>query len=509
MSFRPITPNHRPVKPAVPALCAAVLACALAWPAQAFTLSTGLQRLPDGASRSTPSTAAPDGAGALGTRATWPVLLQRVGQSADARAATADANATAAQSRQQWAAAWMPRLDAQATSSRQQQRYNGLDSQTPSSVASLTATLPLWRPAERASADALAHTAEQARWQARSRQLAAAQELSQAWLDAAEAAEQWRLTQDHSRLLDEQLVINERRLQSGLGTVLDPLETRTRQSQMQAQSNQLAARLRSQALALERLSGGPVSAPKGLAPREAGSATVPSPSPSPAWASLNSLSSFNPELPTLADALTIAQDRYPALQEARLGVQAARETTRARHAEAWQPTLDASASASRTRQTQRFEGISEQQDIRTRAVGVQLNWPLFTGGVQSERHNEAAALLTAAEARVDSAQARLDTGLRDAYQRLEQARLRQARLGTLVDTAQATQEAIQRAWSAGLRSHTDLLNAQQQLFDARLSLASARVAALQAATDVLSWLDWLDADHIAPWMSQFELAIAP
>jgi len=482
---------------------------------QAFTLSTGLQRLPDGASRTSsrttpPPTAPQDAPDAQRAPATWPALLQRVGQAADARAATADANAAAAQSRQQWAAAWMPRLDAQATSSRQSQRYNGADSQTPSSAASLTATLPLWRPAERASADALAHTAEQARWQARSRQLAAAQELSQAWLDAAEAAEQWRLTQDHSRLLDEQLVVNERRLQSGLGTVLDPLETRTRQSQMQAQSNQLAARLRSQALALERLSGGPVHAPQGLTPREAGSsATGPSSSPSPAWASLNNLSSFNPELPTLADALTIAQDRYPALQEARLGVQAARETTRARQAEAWQPTLDASASASRTRQTQRFEGVSEQQNIRSRAVGVQLNWPLFTGGVQSERHTEAAALLTAAEARVDSAQARLDTGLRDAYQRLEQARLRQARLGTLVDTAQAAQEAIQRAWSAGLRSHTDLLNAQQQLFDARLSLASARVGALQAATDVLSWLDWLDADHIAPWMSQFELAIAP
>jgi outer membrane protein len=457
-------------------------ALALAWlPAGAFTLSTGLSMRPQAPAAVAPASASPATSGP-----SWPALLTRLGETAEARAADADAQASAAVGRQQWASAWMPRLDASASSAQQHQRYNGLSSQTPSSSTSLTATLPLWRPAERAAATAQATTAEQARWQARSRQVALAQELSQAWLDAAEAAEQQRLTQDHLQQLDVQLRANERRLQAGLGTVLDPLETRTRIAQVQAQADQLASRMRTQALTIQRLAGPGASLPRGLSP-------------------MSNSSQAGVGLPSFDTALQTAAERNPALQDARTGAQAANELTRARRAEAWQPTLDASASASRTRQTQRFEGVSEQQNVSSRSVGVALNWPLLTGGYQLERQNEAAATLSAAQARADAAQARLDTGLRDAYQRQEQAQSRLARLSALADSAQATQDAITKAWAAGLRNHTELLNAQQALFDARLGLATARVAALQAQVDALALLDWLDADHIAPLMGQFDL----
>ncbi len=507
--------------------CAWVCACSCGM-AQAFTLTTELGRTPNWATpgqnqaaqaagtpplRVSPQLGAPQPASSpanssLATPAkpstqapaatamplatpgllAWPELLARIGQSADLRAAQADAQASTAVSRQQWANAWMPRLDASASSSTQNQRYNGNSSQTPSSSVALTATLPLWRPAERAAADAQAVTAQQATWQARNRQVTLAQELSQAWLDAADAAEQLRLTQAHTELLDTQLRANERRLQSGLGTVLDPLETRTRLAQVQAQADQLASRLRSQALTIERLSGPGAALPLGLRANTAAPAAKPA-----------------ANLPPLPEALTTATDRNPALQDARAGAQAADEVTRARGAESWQPTVDATASTSRTRQTQRFEGVSEQQNVQSRAVGVALNWPLLTGGYQLERQREATALLTGAQARVDSAQQRLDTGLRDAYQRLDQAENRLARLQTLVDSAQATQDAITKAWAAGLRSNTELLNSQQQLFEAKLGLASARVAAMQATVDALALLDWLDADHIAPLMGQFDL----
>jgi outer membrane protein len=477
---------------------AAGLLCSAFGLAQAFTLSTDLGRSTLAAAEAKNSPTLTSSPSAMARH--WPALLARLDQSADARAAEADAQASAALSRQQWSAAWMPRLDAAAGVSRQSQIYNGANIRTPSNNAQLVATLPVWRPAERAAANAQASTAAQARWQARSRQLSLAQELSQAWLDAAEAAEQQRLTQDHLQLLDGQLAANERRLNAGLGTVLDPLETRTRQAQMQAQADQLASRLRSQALTLERLAGPGAALPQGLSAWPATGAA-----PAPLASSL--LLAFSPahHLPPLDEALLAAADRHPALQEARASAQAAQETTRARSAEAWQPTVDATASASRSRETRSFEGVSEQQKLLTRAVGLQLNWPLFSGGVQTERQSEATAQLTAAQARADAAQSRLDNGLRDAYQRLAQAQSRQARLATLVDTAQATQDAVAKAWSAGLRSHTDLLNAQQALFEARLSLASARVAALQAGVDALAWLDMLDAEHIAPWLGQFDL----
>ncbi len=460
---------------------AASLLCGVALGSgHAFTLSTELATRPMAAASPAPT---------AGLH--WPALLNRLDQTAELRAAQADAQASAALSRQQWSAAWMPRLDAAAGVSRQNQNYNGTRIRTPSHNAQLQATLPIWRPAERAAAEAQAVNAEQARWQARGQQLALAQELSQAWLDAAEAAELLRLSQSHLQQLDAQLAANERRLGAGLGTVLDPLETRTRQAQVQAQIDQLVSRRRSQALVIERLAGPGAALPQGLSPLGA-SAAPP----------------FSPALylPPLDQALLTAADRHPSLQEARQAAQAAHGLIRARRAESWHPTLDATASAGRSRETRSFEGISEQQNLSTRTIGLQLNWALFSGGVQTERQNEVAAQLTAAQARVDAAQARLDNGLRDAYQRLSQAQARQARLNALVDTAQATLDAVTKAWAAGLRSHTDLLNAQEQGFEARQNLASARVAALQAGVDALAWLDMLDADHIAPWLGQFDLS---
>jgi outer membrane protein TolC len=468
---------------------AANLLCVMAvGSSHAFTLSTELGARPMLTPASPPASAGLH----------WPALLGRLDQTAELRAAQADAQASAALSRQQWSAAWMPRLDAAAGVSRQNQNYNGTQIRTPSHNAQLQATLPIWRPAERAAAEAQAGSAEQARWQARSRQLALAQELSQAWLDATEAAELLRLSQSHLQRLDAQLAANERRLGAGLGTVLDPLETRTRQAQVQAQVDQLASRRRSQALVIERLAGPGAALPQGLSPLSAASSLQ-----SPGFAPL-----FSPALylPPLDEALLTAADRHPSLQEARLAAQATHDLSRARRAESWQPTLDATASAGRSRETRSFEGISEQQNLSTRTIGLQLNWALFSGGVQTERQNEVAAQLTAAQARVDAAQARLDNGLRDAYQRLSQAQARQARLSALVDTAQATLDAVTKAWAAGLRSHTDLLNAQEQGFEAQQSLASARVAALQAGVDALAWLDMLDADHIAPWLGQFDLS---
>ena len=180
------------------------------------------------------------------------------------------------------------------------------------------------------------------------------------------------------------------------------------------------------------------------------------------------------------------------------GLTAARATESARHAEAWQPTVDAVASASRTRQTQRFEGVTERQSLNTQAIGVQLNWPLFSGGYQQGRVQEATALLTRAQAQLDQIEAEVHTSLRDAYQRRAQAQSVIAAQQDVEATATATHAAVHKAFVAGLRTNLDLLNAQQQIYSARQSLVTARVTALSAHIDILALLDRLDAAHVAP-----------
>jgi outer membrane protein TolC len=422
-------------------------------------------------------------------------LLEAAQTAATVRAAEAGTQAAEALRKQAWASAWMPRLDASASTSQQKQTYNGSDSSTPASVVQFAATLPLWRAADRATVQAQQALAEQAFWQARGQKAAVARDLSLAYVAAAEAAEQGRLAQAQLALLESQLVVNDKRLRAGIGTVLDQLETRTRVDQVRASIRELAMRARTQQLTIERLSGfngmngqSGVRIPAGLSPLQ------------PA---------LPDTLPTLDDALLLATHANPQLQDARAEVDAAKATTRARDAEFWQPTVDATATTSRTRQTQRFEGLSEHQNITTRAYGVQLNWPLFTGGYQQGRTQEATALLSRSQARQDDAQSVVRGGLLDAYQSLAQAQAMADAQRDVEHSAVSTSEAVNKAFLAGTRSNLDLLNAQQQIYSARQSLASARLTALTAHIQILALLDQLDAAHVAPLMAQFDARAYP
>lgn len=474
----------------VPHAHALTLSHQLSWPgpSAAHTAAhTAAHSAPVAATALTTAEAPPEATALAAT--TWPALLSRLDQAAGTREALARAEASDALRDQSEARAWWPRLDASARAEDQRQRYNGIASRTPSSAASINATWPLWRPADRADARAQAATAEQAHWQARQRRQGLARELSQSYLGAAEAAEQWRLTRLHLAALHTQAQAHQKRLQAGLGTVLDLLETRTRQEQAQARSEQLLARVRSLTLTLGRLSGLAVAPPSGLRPHRPDTADL--------------------SLPPLDDATAQALSRHPEVQDAQAGLRASREAASARTAERWQPTLDATASRSRTRQTQRFEGLSDRQDVRTDAVGLVLNWPLFSSGLQHARQREAAALLGAAQARLDDAEARVSTALQDTYLRHDQARRQQARQEAVVASTQATLDAVQKAWLAGLRSTTDLLDAQQQVHEARMAWASARVATVQAGVEALALLDRLDSDHIAPWLDLFDAQALP
>ncbi len=424
----------------------------------------------------------------------WPALLNLASQRAAAnRAADATVQAAQAQQQQAFASAWMPRADAAASSTRQKQKAStdALQSTAsgPISTMSLSASLPVWRAADRAAVKVQDALADQALWQAKTQRATTARELSLAYVAAAEAGEQRRILEAQLELLQTQLHTNQRRLQGGLGTVLDELETRTRVDQVRASIQELAAQAASQRLALERLSGQPVRLPAGFKLQAAMQADL---------------------LPSLDEALKLAERQNPQWQDSQAELQAARATTSARNAEAWQPTVDAVASASRQYQRSLIDSTDGSGTTRsgttTQSVSVQLNWPLFTGGYQQGRTKEAAALLTRSEARLDDTVAAVQTSLRDAYQNLAQAQAIITAQQSVEATATATFDAIRKAFVAGKRTNIDLLNAQAQIYAARQNLVSARVAALSAQHNILYLLDQLDADHVAPLAVQFDTA---
>jgi len=413
----------------------------------------------------------------------WSLLLAQASEQADAnRAADAGSRAADGAREQAWASAWMPRVDLNAAASRRQQQVNNTRVDTPTTTTGLSAALPLWRAGDRAVAQSQSAVAEQARWQARLSRANVARELSLAYLSAIEAAELRQLAVSQQALLSEQQRLNERRLQGGAGTVLDVLETRTRLDQVRAGLTDIDTRLATQHLTLSRLTRSPVRLSGG-------------------WRGASDALPLI--VPPLTEALSLAQDRNPTVQEAQAQVQAARATESARHADQWQPTVDAVASATRVREVPQLDGIRQRQTTTERNLGVQMNWPLFTGGAQSGRTREAAALLDRAQARLDDALSQAHTTLRDAYQTLAQAQQALHVQRQVEDSATATYEALRKAFVAGMRTNLDLLNAQQQIQQARQSVVGTRIRGLSAQVLILSTLDQLDPEHLAPLMPLF------
>lgn len=418
------------------------------------------------------------------------LIASAMQQAPSVRAADAQSDAARAQEKQAWARAWMPTLELNASKSRQQQTYNDTtDLKVPASDIKLTASLPVWRAGERADAQARGATAEQNSWAARAQRGSVGRDLSLAYVAAAEAAEQRRLADAQIELLQTQLTINDRRLQGGMGTVLDQLETRTRLDQIRASSREQAMRATTQRLTMERVSGLAIVLPSGFNARQ---------------------TELPDALPTLSEALQEAAKANPQLLSAQADVAAAKATVSARDADFWQPTLDMQVWTERSRQTQHFDGLSDQQNINTHsAVGVLLNWPIFSGGFQHGRTQEATALLTRSQANQDDAVSTVQTGLRDAYQSMAQARAMITTHRDVEQSAIASFEATRKAFVAGLRTNLDLLDAQQRIYTARQNQVAARVTALTAYINILALLDRLDEQHVAPLAAQFDAAAMP
>lgn len=422
----------------------------------------------------------------------WPQALALAAQhSTSVRAALAQADAQGSAARQAWAQAYMPRLDLSAQVQQDHLRTQYDSTQKPSSSAGLQASLPVWHGADRAAEQAQTALAQRAQWQARMTRMDVAREVSRAYLLAVEAAAQLDLLEAQRSLLTAQLQTNEQRLRGGVGTSLDRLETATRLDQLRADLYERRARYESQRLALARLLAHEVN---GVARLSTHALLADDAGPD--------------VVEPLNEALARLSERGLAVQDAQAQVRAAQAELQARRAEAWHPTVDAVASVNRARQITKTIYGNEALSYTESTFGLQLNMPLYSGGRQPARDAASSALLVKAEAERDEALARTQASLLDAYQALGHARHQVRALREVEFTAQATLDALQRAFVAGYRSNLDLLNAQQQLIATRSQSVSARIHVLLAQVDILSLSEQLDAQTIAP-LSELLVQPAP
>jgi len=274
--------------------------------------------------------------------------------------------------------------------------------------------------------------------------------LSQAYFDVLAAQDALATTRTSKSAITEQLASAKRNFEVGTATITDTREAQARFDLATAQEIAAENDLRTRRIALDQLVGR-----SGIAPKALGkSAPLPSPLPADveAWASQ-------------------ADSGHPSVRKARLGLDVARlETERARAAESF--TIDAVGSVGATRSSgssATLPGIT-----KSATVGVQLNWPLYTGGATQNRIKETLALEDKSRNDLDAARRAVTQATRQAFFGVQSGLAQVKALEAAESSSQLALEATQLGYRVGVRVNLDVLNAQTQLFQTRRDLAKAR-----------------------------------
>ena len=361
-------------------------------------------------------------------------------------------------------------------------RYNDLtsslpggDSQYTSNGYSLTAAQPLFRKQNWVQ---YAQSKEQVRIAGMQLKLAEQDlilRVAQAYFDVLQSQDTIAFINAQKSAITEQLAAAKRNFEVGTATITDTHEAQARYdlavAQEIAEQNSLAIRLR----ALEKLIGKPPGALDTFV--EPAQLKVESESID-TWAARAMQGNLQAEIQRIAK--TIADQEV--------------ERNRAGH----YPTLDAVAGYT-VNNNQSFGNM--QIDSRVASVGVELNLPIYQGGLTSSRVREAVA--NQEKARQD-----LEAATRDASLQASQAWLNVssgvARVHALEQALVSTQaqlDSTKLGLEVGVRTSLDVLNAEQQVFSARRDLAGARYAyllsglSLKAAVGELSPADLAEIDR--------------
>ncbi|WP_082522093.1 TolC family outer membrane protein [Ramlibacter sp. Leaf400] len=297
--------------------------------------------------------------------------------------------------------------------------------------------------------------------------------LASAYTFAKYAEDQLALAVAQREALAEQRLTNQRLFLRGEGTRTDVLETQARFDLAVAQVLEANDSVTNARNALSAMIGRDVTRLDALTDDFAIRQLVPGNFED--WRGL-ALSS-NPELLARRHAVDVA------LEEAN------------RHRAGHLPRLDLVASLGRT-DSDTINSFNQKATVRS--VGVQLTVPIYSGGAVTAAAAQAQSNAERIQAELDAATAETMVELRKQFDLTTSSAARHDAARAALDSALLLVEATRRSVAGGQRINLDVLQAQQQLFDARRTLAQARynhllsVLRLRLAAGVLQLQDLVE-----------------
>jgi outer membrane protein len=113
-------------------------------------------------------------------------------------------------------------------------------------------------------------------------------------------------------------------------------------------------------------------------------------------------------------------------------------------------------------------------NTRSASVGVQLNWPLYTGESVENRIRETVLLEEKSRQDVEAARRAVAQATRQAFFGVQSGQAQVKALEAAESSTKLALEATQLGYRVGVRVNLDVLNAQTQLFQTQRDLAKAR-----------------------------------
>lgn len=328
---------------------------------------------------------------------------------------------------------------------------SGVNRGSTTNAATLQGRQPLFNKTSRVTIDQAQRTLDLSKWELETAEQDLIVRVAQAYFDVLASQDALETTRTNKTAIAEQLASAKRNFEVGTQTITDTREAQAKFDLATAQEIAAENDLRVKRIALDQLVGRSGVQPNPLVTPVALPATTPNSVDT--WVSQAAL--------------------HPAVQRAQLAADIAKlETEKARAGHL--PTLDAVASLG----ANKFIGVtgptSTPGTTQTATLGVQFNWPLYSGLSVQNRVKETLVLEEKTRNDLEAAKRTTAQATRSAYFGVESGRAQVAALEAAESSSKLALEATQLGYKVGVRVNLDVLNAQTQLFTTRRDLAKAR-----------------------------------
>ncbi len=324
----------------------------------------------------------------------------------------------------------------------------GFSSQT----ATLSASQPLYRPANRATYEQGLKQVDAAKAQLEVAQQDLLVRTSQAYFDALAAQDSLTFVKAQKTAVAEQLASAKRNFEVGTSTITDTREAQARFDLVTAQEIAAENDLRVKKLALDTVAGITGAQPKGL--------NIPVALP--------------PVVPQDVNVWVQQSELvHPTIRQAQTALEvAALEITKAEAGH--KPTLDLNGSYNLNRNPSgnAQSGLGGRNNTAT--IGLAFNLPLFAGFATQNRIRETLSLKDKAQSDLEGARRSVALATRTAYFGVQSGQGQVKALEAAEASSQSALDANKLGYQVGVRINIDVLNSQSQLFQTKRDLAQAR-----------------------------------